>query len=95
MEGFQNGKKLAGPENNIYAEANKELKNVMREMTGLNLDSKKQVFDRMLLGEEVVSEDPELIALFEQIANVEEKYGRERVAELSAFYVRPELADND
>lgn len=87
MEGFQNETKgSASPETNPYREIQKELRGVMRDMGDLTPESKKQVLDRMILGPEVLSDDPELLVLFDQIAAIEEKYGRERVAELTAFY---------
>lgn len=93
MEGFKNGRKFpeAGfdPDKNVYAEIHGELKDIMRGMTSIDRLQKKHVFDRMLQGPDMALPHPELAEIFEQIADVEEKYGKERVAELAAFYVTP------
>lgn len=90
MKGFENGDKVPesrfGPEANVYAEISRELQGIIRGMTDIDGISRKAVFKRMIMGPEAASEAPELVSFFEQITAVEDKYGRERVAELSAFY---------
>ena len=84
------------PEKNPYAEANRELRNdVIPNMKDLSPELRKSAFDRMVLGPdfslpEDVTIEPETQEIFDQligqIADVEERYGREIVAELAAFY---------
>ena len=84
MKGFENGNKV--PEPNVYAEISKELRSIIADMKNIEPKLRKSVFDRMIIGTEAVSDNSELIPLFEKIQKVEDKYGREQVAKLSAFY---------
>ena len=84
MKGFENGNKV--PEPNVYAEISKELRSIIADMKDIEPKLRKSVFDRMIIGTEVATDVAELIPLFEQIKNVEDTYGREQVAKLSAFY---------
>lgn len=95
MEGFKNGRKIPEseyPEKNVYAEVNSELRDIIRGLPSIDKGLRKTVFDRMLQGPDMLTEDPILEPFFEQIAAIEERYGRERVAEMATFYVTPEPA---
>lgn len=95
MEGFKNGRKIPEseyPEKNVYAEVNNELRDIIRSLPSIDKELRKQVFDRMLQGPDMLSNDPELEPFFDRISAVEETYGRENVAEMATFYVTPEPA---
>lgn len=91
MEGLKN--ETPNSEKNVYAEINRELKDIVRNSTELSRESRRSLFDRMLQGPGITSEDPEVTSFYDQIAEVEEKYGREKVAEIAAFYVTPEPSE--
>lgn len=84
MKGFENANRV--PEPNVYAEISKDLRGIIADMKSVEPKLRRSVFDRMIIGPEVATDVAELMPLFEQIQNVEDTYGREQVAKLSAFY---------
>jgi hypothetical protein len=94
MEGFNIERSIpeseSNSEKNVYAEINRELREIIRNSMSIPKEARRSLFDRMIQGPELTSTDPEVASFFEQIADIEEKYGKEHVAEVAAFYVHPE-----
>lgn len=71
----------------VLVETNAALRNIVTELGAIDKGvDRVPVFQRMFKGPEVVADNPELLPFFDKIAAIEEKYGREAVAEIATLY---------